>query len=305
MKMKCILALFPALLSACAQSVPAESKQNPKPLEGASQQTLFWEWSGGDLKEPSYILGTMHVLPETCTDFLNYQVAEALARSKSLVTEIDLSDMAGMLALVSRVQLPEGKTLRDFFTVEQYAKMEQIVRDSFSLSLVTFETMKPFFASQSVFTAPIMQQVSGETASVELLLIEMAQRLGIPGDGLESAARQMDYADEIPLEEQAKMMWEMFDDFQGQKQETREMIDAYCEGDLSVLEAVLEANSSYERIAEVLIYSRNRDWIKPLIDRARNASIFVAVGAGHLYGDQGVLNLLRKEGYVLRPLAYR
>jgi uncharacterized protein len=305
LKMKSLIAIFPALLSACAQSPPAETKANPEPLKGAEQQTLFWEWSGGDLNEPSYILGTMHILPENCTDFLNFQVAEGLSRTNTLVTEIDLSDVAGMLAMVSRIQLPDGKTLRDFFTQEQYGVMEQIVRDSFNLSLSTFETMKPFFASQSVFTTPVMEQISGETASVEYLLMEMAGRLGIPSDGLESAARQMDFADEIPLEEQAGIMWEMFSDFNEQKKETEGMIAAYCDGDLDRLESVLEANKEYERIAEVLIHRRNQEWVSPLIQKANTNPIFVAVGAGHLYGEKGLINLLRQKGYVLRPLAYR
>ena len=60
-----------------------------------------------------------------------------------------------------------------------------------------------------------------------------------------------------------------------------------------------------EKYDNLLLNNRNKKWVKELDTIMKKESVFVAVGAGHLVGEQGLINLLKKQGYTVKPLENR
>ncbi len=82
-----------------------------------------------------------------------------------------------------------------------------------------------------------------------------------------------------------------------------EMMKAYKSQDLKKLEdLMMKTDMGIGNFTEVLLYNRNRNWVAKLKDLMPGKTLLVAVGAGHLPGDQGVINLLRKAGYTVTPI---
>ena len=85
--------------------------------------------------------------------------------------------------------------------------------------------------------------------------------------------------------------------------EMKEMLQAYNEQDLAKLEAMLlKTDAGISSFTDILLYNRNRTWVQKLKELMKNKALVIAVGAGHLPGDQGVIQLLRKEGYKVDPV---
>ena len=81
------------------------------------------------------------------------------------------------------------------------------------------------------------------------------------------------------------------------------MMNAYKKQDLEALEKLMmKTDMGIGNFTEVLLYKRNRNWVTKLKDLMPQKSLLVAVGAGHLPGEKGVINLLRKAGYTITPL---
>jgi hypothetical protein len=110
--------------------------------------------------------------------------------------------------------------------------------------------------------------------------------------------------DSIPYEWQAKELLKNIDSFSVYKKEFDTMMLEYKNQQLSSMEKLLGKSEfgSDKKYEEILLINRNRNWASQLKNIMNKESVFVAVGAGHLVGEKGLLNLLRKEGYTVEPL---
>jgi uncharacterized protein YbaP (TraB family) len=81
------------------------------------------------------------------------------------------------------------------------------------------------------------------------------------------------------------------------------MLDFYKKQELdSIKNLVSKSEFGSDKYDDILLNNRNKNWVKQLNTIMKNESVFVAVGAGHLVGDEGLISLLRKEGYKVEPL---
>ncbi len=144
----------------------------------------------------------------------------------------------------------------------------------------------------------------GSMKSYEMEFTDMAKNKDIPIGGLETIAFQMSMFDSISLEDQAEMLVETLNGSDGEKDNAIEkMVALYTEQDIpglyKMIRAQSEGSSDFE---DKFLTMRNKNWI-PLMNEAMSEEVtFFAVGAGHLGGEQGVVALLRKEGYVVSPV---
>ena len=124
--------------------------------------------------------------------------------------------------------------------------------------------------------------------------------------GLETLSFQAGLLDSIPYALQAKQLVNYIDSAATGTDETKEfnvLLDAYKKEDLDKLEELTrESDVGLSRYTDILLYNRNRNWVKQLNSLMQGKSLVIAVGAGHLPGEQGVINLLKKEGYNVSPI---
>lgn len=254
---------------------------------------LLWEISGNGLKKKSYVLGTIHIIPANDYFFPKYY-SKALKSSENLVMEINMTDIIGQLE-VMKMAMMKDKQLSDFYDDSTYNAIVQICRDTFNINIELFKNMKPIFVQQQLATGDVM---GNDTKSYELELVKMGMAMDKVFGGLETAKEQMTILDSIPLQEQADMLLETVKNIRQDELELKKLIKYYKDLDLDSLYSVFEQEDNDLNDHESsLLGNRNRKWIPVMETYMQSAPTFFAVGAGHLGGEQGVINLLRLKGY--------
>jgi len=259
---------------------------------------LLWEISGNGLKKKSYLLGTIHIIPAKDYYFPKHYT-KALKSCENLVMEVDMTDIMAQLE-VMRMAKMKNKELKDLYDEATYNEIKQICRDSFNVDIEIFKDMKPIFVQQQLSTGDIM---GGDTKSYEMELLKMGMAMDKNFGGVETLKEQMQILDSISLEEQAQMLLESVRNINHDNSEMEKMLRFYKEQNLDSLNAIFEQDDFDLAEHETsLLDNRNRKWIAPMEAFMRKDPTFFAVGAGHLGGVNGVINLLRQKGYTLKAV---
>ncbi|MCC6724960.1 MAG: TraB/GumN family protein, partial [Saprospiraceae bacterium] len=195
----------------------------------------------------------------------------------------------------------DGKSLRDLLSKEDY-ELVKAHFDKQGLPLFLFERMKPMFLT--VFADMDLSGGlggDGNMLSYEMEIMKIAEQQKKKMGGLETAEYQMSMFDSIPYEDQAKMLVETIKTSgsggEGGEQ-FDEMVKLYKAQDIVGMVSMMgEEGSDISGYEDLLLNQRNRNWIPVMGEMMMKQPSFFAVGAGHLAGDQGVISLLRKEGY--------
>lgn len=289
-----------ALLLMCVHSLQA---QQPSPLKSnTDDNTLLWEVSGNGLAAPSYLFGTFHLL---CKDDIRF--SNALKRSVSnasvVYMELDMDDPAVLLGGLGMMSMKNGKKLKDLLTEEEYKRVERFFKDSLKSSLGFFQGMKPMMLTSLVY--PKLMPCETVT-SVEDQLVKLAKENKKEVRGLETLAFQSSVFDSIPYKEQADELLKTIDSLAKSRLLFDSMVKAYTNQDMTALEHILtDDDFGMDGNQDLLLDRRNKNWVSQLKTIMLKEPVFVAVGAGHLPGKSGVIALLRKEGYTVRPVENR
>ena len=253
---------------------------------------LLWKVSKDNYK-PSYLFGTIHIVPEK--QFVVWPAVDSVFRAcTKLVMEMDLDMSASeMLQAAKQMSLPEGKTLDAYVPKENYERIRAYCIDSLGWKKRKFSRysrMKPFYFSSMVLTAQL-----GKVKGYEQYFSSQAKRVKMPVLGLETMQEQMKALDAISIEEQARALDESV---VSGRLEYFNMLELYLKRDLENLGALMaESDEMSDEFSDALLIKRNKNWVPLLQKWMSENSIFVAVGAGHLPGEDGLISLLRKEGY--------
>lgn len=283
-------------------SASGDAQVNNKPLE----KSLLWEISGKGLARPSYLYGTIHMI---CKDdaALGDSLIAAIEKSDRVYFEVDMDNLMEMLTAIKDFKMRNDTTLADLLSKEDYEKVKDFMESKGSLlPFSKMETYKPMLASSF-----LMEPGAGceEAVAIEQLIMDVAKRNKKRIEGLETMAYQASIFDSIPYKLQAEELLKYVNEGEDQSKSNKqfeEMIEAYKEQDIEKLgEFVSKDESGLGNYEDILIYHRNRNWVEKLKTIMPEKSLTVAVGAGHLAGEKGVIKLLRKEGYTVRPVKYK
>lgn len=292
MRSGCLLLLCFIICSAHAQQ--AGLKTN------ADNNTLLWEVSGNGLSAPSYLFGTFHML---CKDEIKFSSAlkQAVNNTAEVYMELDMDDPAVLLGGLSLMSMKGGKKLKDILTEDEYRRVETFFKDSLKSSLAMFQGMKPLLLTSLVY--PKLMPCDAVT-SVEEQLVKLAKENKKEVRGLETMAFQASVFDSIPYKEQADELLKTIDSLSKSKRYFDSMARAYKSQNMALLENMLtDDDFGMEGNQDVLVNKRNENWVGQLKDIMKKEAVFVAVGAGHLPGKEGLIALLRQAGYTVRPVA--
>jgi uncharacterized protein len=213
---------------------------------------------------------------------------------------MDMDDPSILLSGLLFMSMKNGKKLKDLYTAEEYKKVEGYFRDSLNMPMMMMQNIKPYFLVAMLYP----KMMNCKTASgVEEELMKLAKENKKEIKGLETMQLQASVFDSIPYEWQAKELLKSIDSFPLYKKEFDTMVMEYKNQQLSSMEKLLSKSEfGGEKFNDILLVNRNRNWVSQLKNIMNKQSVFVAVGAGHLVGEKGLLSLLRKEGYTVEPL---
>ncbi len=276
----------------------AQTKQ-VKLVANKDGNTLLWEVSGMGLHKPSYIFGTFHLMCKSDIQFSN-QLKQALANANEMYLELDMDDPNMLLGGLMMVNMKGGKKLKDLYTDAEYEKIKSFFKDSLQMPIDFMQSMKPYFLVAMMYPKMMpCKTVSG----IEEALMKIAKQQQKEIKGLETMEFQASVFDSIPYPEQAKELLKSIDSMAVYKKSFDTMVILYKAQQLDKMAALL-SNSEFgmEEHQDILLDNRNKNWVAQLGNIMKKESVFVAVGTGHLAGEMGLIALLKKKKYKLRPL---
>jgi len=262
---------------------------------------------GGDV----YLFGTVHVLPPQL-DWRTDTINEALARADRIYFEADVlspESQAEMTALIPQLGMnAQGVTLSSLISEEAQANLarmaERLGAPAGALE-VSLDPLQPWLAGLTVMVLQVQSAGYDPTSGAEYALQAAGQEAGVSFGYFETVEQQLRFFADMPLETQIT-------DFEiGLAQALDDpglldrMVQAWAVGDTDQLDTIMNESmrDASANLYDVLIVQRNRNWI-PLIEDILESgeSAFIAVGAGHVTGPQGVVGLLQARGHTVERI---
>lgn len=286
-------------------------------ITGAKAQLLY-KISGKDLKQPSYIVGTYHLAPVSFVDSIP-GLRAAMTETQQVCGELDMSDMMSpdnIQKMMKAMMLPEGKTLKDYLTVEEMDKLNQLMKSLIGMDLTNpileqqMGKMTPSAINTQLTVLMYMKHTPGfdPTNLFDGYFQKAAKEANKPVVGLETMDFQIKTLYQgKSLERQKTMLMCMVNNTAYHEQNLIALTRAFFAKDLAKMWEITKEkeNNSCDSTPEEdaqLIDNRNIDWLTKLPAIMADKSTLIAVGAGHLPGDKGVLSLLRQAGYTVEAV---
>lgn len=243
----------------------------------------------------SFVFGTMHITDSRVTK-LSPKVEEAFMQSKILCTEISF-DQASLQNAAAALFLQEGKSLKAIVGDNLYEKTASLLEKK-SIPRNAVDRLKPWAAMM------LMILPNDQKLPLDILLYQTALQRGSDVCGLESISEQTGVMDNFPIKSQVLMLKDTVENYAKIPDMLEKMIKFYLTGDLAKLMdiEIQEATTSEMRnlkaefVNKVLI-ARNHIMADRMEPQFKKGSTFIAIGALHLFGKEGVPSLLEQRGY--------
>ena len=266
---------------------------------GDFSRGLLWEVSGKG-PQASYVLGTIHSDDSRVTT-IPVQIQTALYKARSFSAELDL-DLGAMITAQAQMMLPPDKDLQTIVGQQRYNKAVQYMMD-YGMPELVVSRMKPWAVA-----AQLMLPKPTTGVFLDLKLYQEAQSRGIKTYGLETVDEQMSVFESMSNSQQIAMLDQSIREYKNMPAMISQLTQLYLNRDLAGMQRFSDEQmrKSDRTIADMmektLINDRNARMVQRMETRFHEGAAFIAIGALHLPGDKGVLQLLENRGYKLRAL---
>lgn len=290
---------------AAYRKILAEAEKTP------NGKGLFWKIEKEGLK-PSYLLGTMHVTdPRVLT--MPAAARSAAAEASTIVIESDeiLDEKKAAAAMLMHPELTmfmDGTTIRDHLSAEDATLLEDGLKER-GLALAAVARMKPWIISSFVaLPACEIARKAGGASFLDKLIAEDAIKSGKKVAGLETLAEQLKAMAELPVEFHLQALIETLELGDRMDDVIETMTTLYLAGETGMTMPMLAAvtpgkpgedESGYAAFEQRIVLDRNKVMAERAAPMLAEGNVFVAVGALHLPGKDGLVELLRKQGFTV------
>lgn len=261
--------------------------------------SLLWKIEGNGIKQPSYLFGTMHLIEKQY--FYFPESLEKLVKKSDLLV-MEIAGIPDQTEAMKYLVLKEG-TFYDFFTPQQMDTILAWTKSNMMMDekafKTTFSKFKPFVLVQTA----TQMQFMGKTESYEMTFQNIANKNKIRLEGLETIADQMKIFDDLTKEQQAEMVMEGIRDQAKSNEMSSQLQQIYRRQQIDSLYNLIHSEGGILAAEQnTFLDNRNKNWIPKIKNYVSQGKTFIAVGAGHLSGENGVIRLLENEGFTVTPV---
>lgn len=254
---------------------------------------LLWKISKTGMPD-SYLFGTMHLLCED--DFaMSPKLQSIIQSTKTICFEVDLNDHAEMASAMQYMQMNGDTTIEQLLGPERFRVADSCFQALTSMPLSMVNKLQPMLAISAIYPAFTGCAMDG----VESKLMQFARDNGLRSSGLETIAEQAAILSKMPYNVQAEMLWKALENIDSSKISFQQMRAAYKSGNLERIEQLTNTDENFSAYESDFLSQRNISWITKIESLLHQGPTFIAVGAAHLPGEKGLIQLLRTEGYHL------
>lgn len=288
--MKKLLCWFALMLVPC-MLLFAQQKKYP---------SLFWEITGNGLQKPSYLFGTMHV-----SNKMVFHLSDSFYNALKQVDVVALEQNPYFWQRDMMRMNEAQDAVRSYMTngANDYLNQNSFQFTTYEDNLRAALTDQPMQINGLLYRTSRVQEDYEENTYLDLYIYQTGRKLGKLAAGVEDyyqSQRMVFQAYQAAATEQSRKRPDLSDESMYDIQ--RKIQDAYRRGDLDMLDSLEQYEYTSPAFTEIFLYKRNEVQANSIDTILHHHSLFVGVGAAHLPGKRGVIELLRKKGYHLRPI---
>jgi uncharacterized protein len=264
----------------------------------AQEKSFLWRVNSDQNR--LYILGSIHLLKKE-TYPLKKSIEDAFEQTKKLVLEIDLSSANSQKIqqlMLQKSISADGTMLHQSVSDETYQAVAKRAKE-LDIDIRVLSPFKPWVIAMTMAAIKLQQLGFEPSLGVDRHLAERAKQTDKPTAGLETAEFQLDLFDRFSAKEQELLLRQSMDEMDHVERNVTAIVQAWKSGDVGAVERhLLVGMRDYPEIHRKVIDDRNQRWlpqIENLLSRGENA--LIVVGAAHLVGKNGIIELLKDRGY--------
>lgn len=288
----------------------------------AANAQVLYKISGNGLKKPSYVIGTCHVVKASFLDTIP-GANRVISDVEQVYGELDMRHMSNqdtLLSIAKMMMLPPDSVATKIMTEQEFDELCRVVNENYNIDL-----KNPQYAVLLQFYPVVLMTTIGQVSEmmklqkamaegtvtespepiIDLFIQQKAIGQNKPVFGLENYSFQVEMLTtllDMPLHEQYVKMIESFGNKAEGEKIVNSLVDAYKTFNLASVNDVLQSENDFGNIESKVFDSRNENWAQKMPSIMAEKSTLFVVGAGHLIGDKGILNLLKKQGYKVKAV---
>jgi uncharacterized protein YbaP (TraB family) len=260
------------------------------------KNSLLWEISGNGLEKTSYLYGTMHVSKKIAFR-LDDVFYEALDRSEKVALESDPGTWLESDTDTGNVGYGQGNG----FVSKGFYTRPFLMKPPSKEDLAAYLAFEDRLVNNILYRTNEQSQNYEEETYLDMFIYQAGSKFNKPIIALEDLEESSALVGRASL----NAVKEKPDEWLQRKMQRQDLMflmqDAYRERNINLLDSIDRAMYT-EHYLKYMLYIRNENMAKSLDSAMKTAKIFAGIGAAHLPGEQGVISLLRKKGYIVRPL---
>ena len=260
-----------------------------------------------DADSTLYLFGTVHIR-RPGSQWGGANARAALAEADEVWTEIELDDSAQARAqflLLQQGMAPSDQPLSSVLTAAEYQRLGRLAQ-RYGAPVAMFDRMRPWFAAITLSILPMLQAGYDAQSGVDEAVDAYAIKHGKTRRFFETIEQQVGFLANLAPEVQHQMLVDAISDASKSDQDIDGLQTAWERGDLEAMEAsvVDEMRAQYPAVYEVMFVQRNNAWMNILTRELNGSGVdFVAVGSGHLLGEDGLVEQLRARGVAVERVS--
>ena len=268
-------------------------------LVAQDDSALFWSISK-DGEQAGFLLGTIHSEDPRVLDF-PLEFMDDLSANQVFAMEM-VPDLPTLKRLTEFMQYKDGTTLESRVGPERFTSLRS--------ALSEYQVPPDWIARMKVWAVMMTLSIPPPETGffMDFSLSLRAAGAGLKVVGLETLEQQLSFLEDMPMAQQLMLLDQALAEHEKVGEVHKQMVDSYLTGDLLALKAQADEqlaqldSAARQYFMEQGINMRNKRMLESLLPHLQTSQVFVAVGALHLPGDAGLIQLLRGRGYDLTPL---
>lgn len=307
-----ILTLITCLFSGCNNNKIVDNKQESK-----GSTPIFYAITKPEANNTIYLLGSIHAADETAYP-LNEKIIKAFNDSTYLAVEVNINELNNNLSeqieLAQKMLYIDNTTIKDHLGDELYNSMVESLKEKNSYNQM-YDNYKPMFF-ESLFENLIINDADmNSNDGIDMYFLKLAEENSKQILEIESASYQYDLLLSIPEELSKMNIKNYIDDYDTSVEDMRNLYEAWKKGNLEELNGIIfeeteedlteEEQKLIDNYNNSLISDRNYNMSNKLQEYFKDGKdIFCVVGLAHIIGEDGIANLLEKDGFIVEQIKY-
>jgi uncharacterized protein len=262
---------------------------------------ILWKVTGKGLSKPTYILGTIHI---TCNSnkIMTPLIDSLVAKTDVLATEINFTDASEIQKIMESENELSAFNINEILNPKEYALVDSVYNALLQDTLLKYNTKSLMAVLSKLIMSPaIIGCTKGEV--IDILVTIKAYGMAKKMVGLDGFDFQKKLLDSIPEADKKEWLLEFCKNIEKSKLEYRTLENAYLKQQAEeVYKIGFKTNPEFIKYEKLFLTDRNIKWANYLQANMKLNAYFVAVGAAHLSGNNGLVSLLKRAGYKLTPI---